>query len=155
MLSSRTFGRIALIVPCLLLTSCMKTPQENLVGRWFNGTNSIRFSDDGNVRWNSTRGIAQGVYVFDGSLRRTSSNTPVENLTLDLKRRGRALRPQFEAVFLGNDRLRLTPVAQENSQRVIVLKRAGDDDEETAIPLAEPSPDAQARGIDDIVNPIR
>lgn len=132
----RQSARLALILPCLLLCSCMETPQKKLIGRWFNKSNSIRFTAEGHVRWNSPRGASQGYYTYDGSARRTSSSVPVRNLSLDLTRKGLPLLADFELEFLG-DKLRLTPLSTANPGAIIVLKRAGEDDEETLIPLAE------------------
>ncbi|MBC8290745.1 MAG: hypothetical protein H8E37_10560 [Planctomycetes bacterium] len=136
-MNSRYLTRLTFILPCLFLCSCMETSQEKLVGRWFNGTNSVRFTAEGHVRWNSRQGSAQGIFAFDGSKRRTSSNVPVRNLSLDLVRRDESLQPEFELQFLGSDRVRLTPVSgPEESRRPLILKRAGEEDEETLIPLA-------------------
>lgn len=126
---------LAFLLPCVLC-SCVETPQEKLVGRWFNSENSIRFSAEGHVRWNSPRGTAQGYYVYDGSARRTSSDVPVRNLNLDLTRKGRPFQADFELQFLG-DKLRLTPMSTSGSGSIIILKRAGADDQETQIPLVD------------------
>lgn len=136
--------RLAAVLPCLLLCSCMETPQEKLVGRWFNSSNSIWFTADGSVRWNSPGGMAQGTFTYDGSQRRISANEPVRNLALDLVRRNESLQPDFELEFLGHDRLRLTPMTESaETIRPLILKRAEEEDEET-LPLApiasEPKP---------------
>lgn len=146
MLTSRQSARLALILPCLLLCSCAQSPQEKLVGRWFNSSNSIRFNAEGHVRWNSRRGMAQGQYTYDGSTRRSSSNEPVRNLRLDLTRNGAPLQVDFELQYIG-DKLRLTPLSTSNTGNIIMLKRAAEDDEETSIPLvganSEAAPDNQ------------
>ena len=132
----RTISHLTIAAFALLLCSCMETPQEKLIGRWFNKSNSIRFTAEGHVRWNSPRGTSQGYFTYDGSARRTSSNVAVRNLSLDLTRKGLPLQADFELEFLG-DKLRLTPLSTANPGAIIVLKRAGKDDEETLIPLAE------------------
>lgn len=139
MLKARHAVRLVLMILCLSLCSCMETPQEKLVGRWFNSSNTIRFTDEGYARWNSRMGDAQGIYEYDGAIRRTSANEPVRNLSFDLVRAGQSLQSDFELEFLGDDRLRLTPVdgASVEFRRVLVLQRAGEDDEELLIPLAE------------------
>ena len=135
-MSLRFLSRLALILPCLLLCSCVETSQEKLIGRWFNSSNSIRFTAEGHVRWNSRRGVAQGNYFYDGSKRRTSSNIPIHNLSLDLIRNGQTLQPEFELEFVGNDRVRLTRLSEATgTRRPLVLTRAGDGDKETLIPL--------------------
>ena len=56
----RQFSIIVVAALAISLCSCVETSQEKLIGRWFNSTNSIRFTAEGRVRWNSRRGIAQG-----------------------------------------------------------------------------------------------
>lgn len=142
-------SRLALVLPCLLLCSCVESSQEKLIGRWFNTSNSIRFTVEGHVRWNSSRGTAQGNYLYDGSKRRTSSNVPVNNLSLDLVRNGQSLQPEFELQFIGNDRLRLTLVSgPTESRRPLVLTRAGENDEETLIPLETVDAEPPQEGVE-------
>ena len=132
----RQFSIIIVAALAVSLCSCVETSQEKLIGRWFNSTNSIRFTAEGGVRWNSRRGIAQGNYLYDGSKRRTSSSVPVHNLSLDLIRNGQSLQPEFELQFVGNDRVRLTLVSgSTDSRRPLVLTRASDDDDETLTPF--------------------
>lgn len=145
----RFLSRFALVLPCLLLCSCVETSQEKLIGRWFNSSNSIRFTSEGHVRWNSRRGIAQGNYVYDGGKRRTSSNVPVHNLSLDLVRDGQSLQPEFELQFVGNDRVRLILVSgPTQSRRPLVLTRASENDEETQIPVKTVDAEAQREGVE-------
>ena len=132
----RQFSIIAIAALAVSLCSCVETSQEKLIGRWFNSSNSIRFTAEGHVRWNSRRGVAQGNYFYDGSKRRTSSNVPVHNLSLDLVRNGQILQPEFELEFVGNDRVRLTRLSEATgTRRPLVLTRASDSDEETLIPV--------------------
>lgn len=140
---SRTISYLTVTFVVLSLCSFMETSQEKLVGRWFNSRNSIRFTAVGHVRWNSPRGIAQGNYSYDGSLRRASSNVAVRNLSLDMTRNGKPLQADFELQFIG-DKLRLTPMSTANSEAIIILKRAGADDEETLIPLVKVPTSADA-----------
>jgi len=121
----------------------MKTPQEQLIGRWYNSTNSMRFTAEGHIRWNSTRGTAQGNYTYDASLRRSTASEPTQNLSLALYRTGQPLQPAYELQFLGADRIRLTPIITSAADRrgILILKRAEADDLETQVPLGKPEVD--------------
>lgn len=125
----RRFGLLAIM--SLGLASCMQTPHEKLVGRWFNRDMSIRFRDDGTVTFNSGAGLAVGRYYYNGVEGNASNEIPTRNLTLDLLRNNRHVRIDMVVEFLGQDRLRLLEVRAKNApavpssrQQMVVLKRA-------------------------------
>jgi hypothetical protein len=75
----------------------------------------------------------------------------VRNLSLDLTRNGQPMQADFELEFLG-DKLRLTPLSTANPGAIIILKRAGKDDQETLIPLLEAPTSDTAAGQGTILN---
>lgn len=114
------------------LSSCSATPQEQLEGRWYDETLSLRFRPDGGVVFNSrATGLTTGRYYFNGELQPASDDRPVPNLTLDLVRGDRIVRSRMEVQFIGGERLRVRSL---DTQRpgpgggripdVVVLKRA-------------------------------
>ena len=119
----------------VIASGCSATPEQQLLGRWYNDATSIRFRSDGSVIYNSaTTGLTSGRYFFDGSLRTESTGMPIPNLTLDLVQDGRIQRRQLEVRFLGDQRLRLQPIQtvargrpSDGIATVIVLRRAADD----------------------------
>ncbi len=118
---------------CLLAVtccSCMETPQERLIGRWFNSQNSIRFKDDGTLVWNARRRQAYGKYWYTGEARPSTTNQAQPNLTIQLVTSDGDNVVQYEMEYLGGDRMRLQPVNRENEtiRGLFVLKKAGPDD---------------------------
>ena len=118
---------------CLLAVtccSCMETPQERLIGRWFNSQNSIRFKDDGTLVWNARRRKAYGRYWYTGESRAISTNQVQPNLTLQLVSAENEILAKYELQFLGDDKMRLKPVNSDNqaSGGLFVLTKAGPDD---------------------------
>lgn len=114
----------------LTCCSCMETPHEQLLGRWFNSQNSIRFKDDGTLVWNARTRRAYGKYWFTGEPRNPTINQPQPNLTLQLVTADGDAVSQYELEFLGSDKLRLQPV-QPNARvtrNLFVLTKAGPDD---------------------------
>lgn len=119
----------------LLLASCMQTQQEQLLGRWFNEANSIRFNADGTMFWNAKQGQATGNYVYTGEQRGAVSGMASYNLTLDLVANGKELQTTYEAEFLGNGHLRLLQTDNNRPdvpKRILVLKRAPNDSNQLA-----------------------
>lgn len=128
--------RTALAVLCLCFAGCTGTPQQHLVGRWYNDEVSVRFRPDGTLVYNSvSTGLVTGRYYFDGEVRDLSAGTAVPNLTLDLVVEGRISRRQHELQFLGDERMRLQPANEiarglpsDGIPNVIVLRKAAADD---------------------------
>lgn len=128
-LSRRLFASLL----CLLAVtccSCMETPQERLIGRWFNSQNSIRFKDDGTLVWNARTRRAYGRYWYTGENRATSTNQLQSNLTLQLVTAENEIVSQYELQFLGGDKMRLQPVGRDNRAAggLFVLTKAGPED---------------------------
>jgi len=95
-------------VVVLAMSSCMQTPEEKLLGRWYNDSLSIRFRKDGSVLYNSPSGRAIGRYYFDPRAKNPAKTDPVPNLVLDVVRKERHLRLSFEVEQISEDRVRLT-----------------------------------------------
>lgn len=117
----------------LLLCGCYQTPQQRLIGRWFNAEMSLRFQSDGIVVFNSSEGLTRGRYEFVPTPAALGAQSGQENLVIDLSRNGRRTRLYFEAVFLAHDRLRLhdhtpraTGLPSESLPQFALLRRAGD-----------------------------
>jgi hypothetical protein len=125
---------------CACLSSCSVTPQEQLEGRWFDETLSLRFRPDGGLIFNSrATGLTTGRYYFNGKLQPTSEDRPVANLTLDLVHGDRIVRSRMEVQFIGSERLRIRSLdtlrpgpGGGRIPDLVVLKRAAGD----ADPLA-------------------
>lgn len=125
------------VILCTLLiatvSGCNKTPQEAVIGRWHNGDMSLRFRPNGTVVWNSSQGLAQGRYVFVGSVPRWATENTTIRVRLDVLRKGQAIQPMFDLQLVGNDRLRVHPVAQTKTRATnrlqAVLRRAQSESE--------------------------
>ncbi len=130
--SSRWF-----VVLCALLiatvSGCNKTPQEAVIGRWYNGDMSLRFRPNGTVVWNSPQGLAQGRYVFVGSVPRWATENTTIRVRLDVLRKGQAIQPMFDLQLVGSDRMRVHPAAQAQTRATnrlqAVLRRAQSESE--------------------------
>lgn len=135
MTSSRSRRLLAPLFCLLAVTccSCMETPQERLIGRWFNSQNSIRFNDDGTLVWNARTRRAYGKYWYTGESRASSTNQVQPNLTLQLVTPDGELVSQYELQLLGVDKMRLQPVNRNNDavRGLFVLTKAGPDDKLT------------------------
>ncbi|MHC4877539.1 MAG: hypothetical protein ACYTGL_13670 [Planctomycetota bacterium] len=121
---------------CLLaLTccSCMQTPQEKLIGRWYNRDNSVRFNADGTLVWNARSGRAYGLYWYTGASRVTSTNQIQPNMTMQLRTESGDIVAKYEVQFLGDEKLRIQRVNADRRtpSRLMVLTKAGPDDEKT------------------------
>lgn len=117
----------------LLLCGCYQTPQQRLIGRWYNAEMSLRFQPDGIVVFNSSEGLSRGRYEFVPTPAALGAQSGEENLVIDLSRNGRRVRLYFEAVFLAHDRLRLhdhtpraTSLPSESLPQFALLRRAGE-----------------------------
>jgi hypothetical protein len=115
----------------LLLTSCVESEKEMLIGRWFNRSNSIRFESTGALTWNATVGRAVGQFQYAENVKRTKQDVPVKNLTIRMIRGGVEFYGEYELSYIGRDRMRLTQVNRRSQGRasdivpsVMVLKRA-------------------------------
>ena len=132
MTSPRTRRLIAPLFCLLAVTccSCMETPQEKLIGRWYNSQNSIRFKDDGTLIWNARTRRAYGRYWYTGESRASSTNQLQPNLTFQLATSNGEIVSQYEMQYLGVDKMRIQPVNRnlEASGGVVVLTKAGPDD---------------------------
>ncbi len=113
--------------------SCMQTPQEKLIGRWFNRDNSLRFNDDGTLVWNARSGRAYGMYWYTGESRATTTNQLQPNMTMQLRTENGDTLSEYEVQFLGSEKLRIQRVNTERRTptRLMVLTKAGPDDELT------------------------
>lgn len=115
----------------LVLAGCQQSPQQKLIGRWYNDDMSIRFREDGRVFLNSRSGRVEGRYEYTGT-QASSAQSASQNLVLDVIRDGQQRRLYFDADFLGVDRLRLsdlTPKARRTTERApefAVLRRSED-----------------------------
>jgi hypothetical protein len=126
----RWMRRLLLLVALFALPSCQKSPQESLVGRWYNPDMSIRFREDGSVLFSSRAGRGVGRYVFDGSERKLTSTQVPRNVIMDVLMNNERVRLEFQFEFLSQDRMQLhgllvrrggTPALELN--RKGVLKR--------------------------------
>lgn len=123
---------VTVALGCACLSSCSATPQEQLQGRWYDETLSLRFRPDGGVVFNSSAtGLTTGRYYFNGELKPASDDRPVANLTLDLVRGDQIVRSRMEAQFIGAERLRIRTLdtvrrgpGGDRIPDVVVLKRA-------------------------------
>lgn len=114
----------------ILISSCIQSPQEKLLGRWYNEANSIRFNADGTLLWNAKQGRATGTYTYSGEARVATSNNATYNLRLNLVEKDRTLTTDYEAEFLGTGHLRLLQAETNRPDvpaRILVLKKAEND----------------------------
>ncbi len=105
-------GRMFGLLLVLVLTGCQQSPQQKLIGRWYNDEMSIRFRADGRVLLFSRSGRAEGRYVF-AETQSNNALSKAENLVLDVIRDGKPRRMIFDADFLGVDRLRLSDLTPQ------------------------------------------
>ena len=121
---------IAMLCALLIATvsGCSRTPQEAVLGRWYNGDMSLRFRTNGTVVWNTEQGMAQGRYSFVGTVPRWASESTTVRVRLDVVRNGQAIQPTLDLQFIGSDRMRVIPGVQANLQATRrlqgVLRRA-------------------------------
>lgn len=149
----RSFTRWFAVLCALLIASvsgCTQTPQEAVVGRWYNGEMSLRFQKNGAVVWNTPQGLAQGRYVFVGQVPRWATDNTSARIRLDVVRNNEHLHPELDLQFVGGERLRVKPVETTRSRAAArtqaVLRRAeSDTDSKVLIPSNRAT--AGARGI--------
>jgi hypothetical protein len=117
----------------MTVTGCSQTPQEALLGRWYNGDMSLRFRPNGTVVWNTQQGMAQGTYTFLGDVPRWASDNTTIRVRLDVTRNGQAIQPTLDLQFVGSDRMRLIPGTQAQTRATdrlqAVLRRAQSESE--------------------------
>lgn len=108
-------------VGCLLLITglggCYQTPQQQLIGRWFNGEMSIRFEPDGRVVYSSELGLAHGRYQFEPGKISPQAQQGTPNLFVEVRQNGVRVPYAFEAVFIARDRLRLQDLTERPASR--------------------------------------
>lgn len=143
---SKTSARWIAILCVLLIATvsgCNKTPQEAVIGRWYNGDMSLRFRSNGTVAWNTPQGMAQGRYVFVGQVPRWASENTMVRVRLDVTRNGQAIQPMLDLQFVGTDRVRIISSTQAQTRAAnrpqVVLRRA-QTESETAKASAIPAP---------------
>lgn len=146
-----------LAIVCLLLIStvsgCSKTPQEAVVGRWYNGDMSLRFRPNGTVVWNTEQGMAQGRYTLVGNVPRWATESATVSVRLDVVRNGQALQPILDLQFVGADRLRVNPTASPQTQTrrpgrmQTVLRRAASETETAANSSINATPNRTIAGV--------
>lgn len=129
----RQYRWLVMAAVSLAAAGCYQTPQQKLVGRWYNAEMSIRFNQDGSVRYNSAAGLAPGRYEFAPTQMAPGSQPGTPNLIVEVNRPGQRVRYHFEAVFLAHDRLRLHDLSPHSSNQTnesihqfAVLKRAAE-----------------------------
>ncbi len=129
--AKRTARRIAvslMFLAFVTISGCTQTPQEAVVGRWYNGDMSLRFQTNGAVVWNSPQGLAQGRYVFVGQVPRWATDNTSARVRLDVIRNNETINPELELQFVGSDRLRVKPTEVTRSRAAartqVVLRRA-------------------------------
>ena len=128
----RHWSAVLSLLLVVTVSGCSQTPQEAVLGRWYNGDMSLRFRPNGTVVWNTRQGMAQGKYSFVGDVPRWASDSTTVRVRLDLTRNGQAIQPTLDLQFVGADRIRVIPGAQA------VLKRA-QSESETATALVTPA----------------
>lgn len=96
----------------LLLSGCQQSLDQKLIGRWYNGTMSIRFREDGGVVLNTPTGRGVGRYVFNPGVP-MSANSLEPNITVDMVRNNTRSQIEFHVEFLNGDRLRLVNLSAE------------------------------------------
>lgn len=135
----------AILCALLIVTvsGCNKTPQEAVLGRWYNGDMSLRFRSNGTVVWNTPQGMAQGRFVFVGQVPRWATENTTVRVRLDVTRNGQAIQPMLDLQFVGTDRMRVISSAQAQTRAAnrpqVVLRRA-QTESETAKASAIPAP---------------
>ena len=135
-----------LVALCALLIAtvcgCSQTPQEAVLGRWYNGDMSLRLRPNGTVVWNTRQGMAQGKYSFVGDVPRWASDSTTVRIRLDVVRNGQAIQPTLDLQFVGADRMRVIPGAQAQTRatdRLQAVLRRAQSESETASALMTPA----------------
>lgn len=138
---SRNFARPSLYWCALLvaaISGCTQTPQEAVVGRWYNGEMSLRFQPNGAVVWNTPQGLAHGRYVFVGQVPRWATDNTSARVRLDVVRNNVPINPELDLQFVGGDRLRVKPADTSRSRiaaRTQVVLRRAESDSDPNVPV--------------------
>lgn len=98
------------------LAGCSRTPQEAIVGRWYNSEMSLRFQPNGGVIWNTPQGLAQGRYSFVGHVPRWATDNTSAKVRLELIRNNEPINAELDLQFVGGDRLRVKPMETTRSR---------------------------------------
>lgn len=138
----RHWSAVLSLLLVVTVSGCSQTPQEAVLGRWYNGDMSLRFRPNGTVVWNTRQGMAQGKYSFVGDVPRWASDSTTVRVRLDVTRDGQLIQPTLDLQFVGADRIRVIPGAQAQTRATdrlqAVLKRA-QSESETATALVTPA----------------
>lgn len=152
--SSARWIAIFCVLLVVTVSGCNKTPQEAVLGRWYNSEMSLRFRANGTVIWNTRQGMAQGRYVFVGSVPRWATEGSAVQVRLDVVRSGEAIHPTLDLQFVGADRLKIIPSGQDktrvNGRLQAVLRRAQSETETVsgpAIPAPANRANTRVRGV--------
>ncbi|MCA8997312.1 MAG: hypothetical protein KDA80_10000 [Planctomycetaceae bacterium] len=133
---------LLLSLALLSLSACQQTPEQKLLGRWYNGGMSIRFREDRGVVFNTPVGLGVGRYEFDPSVPPPTADTVTPNTRLDLVRNNQRIQLEFYVEFPSQDRMkivdlnnprRMNPRNPEAAPQFEILKRAAPEGEQ---PLA-------------------
>lgn len=153
---TRKFSRSFAVLCAVLIATvsgCSQTPQEAVIGRWYNGEMSLRFRANGTVVWNTKRGLAQGRYAFVGTVPRWATEGTIVRVRLDVVRDGQTIQPTLDLQLVGTDRMQVTPGVQAQTQatnrRQAVLRRDQSKTEAATtatIPASSTRPDTGVRG---------
>ena len=150
---ARTSSHWFAVLCALLIASasgCTQTPQEAVVGRWYNGEMSLRLQPNGAVVWNTQQGLAQGRYVFVGPVPRWATDNTSARIRLDVIRNNEQIHPELDVQFVGADRLRIKPAEVTRSRaaaRTQVVLRRAESDSDPNIPTPSKRATLGARGI--------
>lgn len=129
--ASRLIALPLMFLAAAAFSGCTQTPQEAVVGRWYNGEMSLRFQPNGAVVWNTQQGLAQGRYEFVGQIPRWATDNTSARVRLDVIRNNEQIHPELDVQFVGADRLRIKPAEATRSRAAartqIVLRRAESD----------------------------
>jgi hypothetical protein len=127
----RRLALALLVLAPVTLTSCVESPREMLIGRWYNRANSIRFEANGAIDWNSTTGRAKGIFYYDTKAKRAQANEPMKNLVVKMQQGDTTIYGEYEIHYMSGDRMRLTRLngPQRSSGSLTILKRADPNEE--------------------------
>ena len=134
------------------ICGCDKTPQEAVLGRWYNGDMSLRLRKNGTVVWNTPQGLAEGRYAFVGQVPRWATENSKVQLQLDVTRNGKTVQPTLEMTFVGSDRVRVVPVTQvvasaTNRPQALLRRATSEADGNDQTPATSRRATAGVRGI--------
>lgn len=137
-------------VMMLGVSGCSRTPQEALVGRWYNSEMSMRFQPNGAVVWNTPQGLAQGRYSFVGNVPRWATDNTSARVRLEVVRNNETVNSELDLQFVGADRLRIKPTETTRSRsaaRTQAVLRRAESDMDPNIPAPSKRATTGVRGI--------